>query len=191
MAAMACSCALQWIVEVISKSSGARVVRTVLIGVLLIGVGTAQAQCPNNGCPDGWIAPIPLALCCLSFASGPDMITIDFDKGTVDLGGAKMDDAARSFWVAVQKIAGRSVEVRRTYTADEIDRMRAAVTKARTAGLTLLGGEWMAIPQGSYSIIPAGIGIPREEISREVEDQLRTYMAAGVSPEELERRVTK
>jgi hypothetical protein len=123
--------------------------RTLLAAIVLTGLsGAAWADCPpgmpNNvlstGCPN-WpkeTTPHDLMIrddpgsnavtlgpitppCCVTFSANGGAVTIDLDKGTVDLGGVKMDDAARAFWDAVRRVAGRPVTTQRTYTPDEID----------------------------------------------------------------------
>lgn len=54
----------------------------------------------------------------------------------------------------------------RAYTVDEVDRMRKAIS-------------W------SY---PDGVSYYPAERAADIENRIRTYMAAGVSPEELERK---
>lgn len=105
---------------------------------------------------------------------------MDLDNGTVDLHGAKLDDAARAFWDAVAQVAGHPATKQRAYTLGEIDRMRVAVAKAMTA-------EYQA-----YIIQQTGLTtIVSHPLNSDVEDRLRTYLAAGITPEELEARAPK
>lgn len=55
----------------------------------------------------------------------------------------------------------------RKYTLAEIDRMRNAI-------------NWM---------YPDGVAFYQDERARETEERLRTYMAAGIEPEDLERQM--
>ena len=65
----------------------------------------------------------------------------------------------------------------RTYTLEEIDRMRRAVFMMHTPRLT------------NGAVYPGGyIDKMYDNAIRNSEEQLRTYMAGGVSPEELEAR---
>ena len=79
----------------------------------------------------------------------------------------------------------------RSYTVAEIDRMRIAVFRSQTKGLSYMqagsDGQWilsMSANWNTISIMPSGIS---DHIMRtRVEDMVRTYMLGGVSPEELE-----
>jgi len=98
---------------------------------------------------------IPPIVCCVTIPAKGGDIVLDLDKGTIDLGGAKLDDGARAFWDAVRKIAGRDATAQspddtmtgpsnlcvgvhdchmqaHAYTLDDIDRMRAAVSREIT-----------------------------------------------------------
>jgi hypothetical protein len=108
--------------------------------------------------------------CCVSFPLASGTVTIDLDKGTVDLGGAKTDDAARAFWDAVRTVAHRPAQPR-AYTLDEIDRMRAAMKELQ------------------YPPCPVAMGRCSPAFTAdELESRLRTYMAAGIPPEDLEHK---
>jgi hypothetical protein len=77
----------------------------------------------------------------------------------------------------------------RTYTPDEIDRMRVAVQMDMTRGLlfsTHEGGRWEVPPPEGYTgeYLPQLVAT-RVEMIAMVEDRLRTYVAASISPEAL------
>ena len=63
-----------------------------------------------------------------------------------------------------------TIATQRTYTMGDIDRMRKAI-------------DWNIIPEGQ-PYYPA-------EKNAQVEDRLRTYMLAGVSPEEVEQKYVR
>ncbi len=66
----------------------------------------------------------------------------------------------------------------RAYTVDEIDRMRRAVRFRWLYGMK----ESERVPgRQLMSVVYTG-----NECSKAVEEELRTYMLAGISPEELE-----
>jgi hypothetical protein len=76
----------------------------------------------------------------------------------------------------------------RAYTLDQIDQMRAAVVAIETRGLTYSGSfGWISIP-ANYNGIITESGISDSIMDHIVEDKLRTYMAAGISPEDLESK---
>jgi hypothetical protein len=82
----------------------------------------------------------------------------------------------------------------RTYTVDEIDRMRKVLILSLVGSLqrlTLSDGRciYTDIPTGQGLWYPTGPDC--EAIDRSVEDQLRTYIAADISPEELERKAER
>jgi hypothetical protein len=156
--------------------------RIIIAAALVAGLaGTASAQvidtaprtypklqtCDNCTTSFPQFAPVP---CCITFSGEDGNVTLDMDKGTVDLHGAKIDDAARSFWDAVRKGANHPAPKPRAYTLDEIDRMRAAVTKLTDVACYGSCEQWEV------------------NRSRLIEDRLRTYMAAGISVNELETR---
>jgi hypothetical protein len=75
----------------------------------------------------------------------------------------------------------------RSYTVAEIDQMRAALFRRHTKDLIAISngfGVTTFIPRPAMNIaFGAPPGIPSAEISRRVEDELRTYMLAGIGPE--------
>lgn len=121
---------------------------------------------------NGTLLSISQTPCCVNFQTKAGTITMDLDNGTVDLHGAKLDDAARAFWDAVAQVAGHPSVKQRAYTLGDIDRMRVAIIK--------IGNRCIATKPGEIGC--AGL------TARETEDELRTYLAAGITPEELEVR---
>lgn len=99
---------------------------------------------------------------------------MDLDNGTVDFHGAKLDDAARAFWDAMAQVDGHPAVKQRAYTLDEIDRMRVAV-------LVFMVGK--IDPNAQQFSAPIDLKL--------IEERVRTYMAAGITPEELEPRAEK
>lgn len=110
--------------------------------------------------------------CCVNFQTKAGTITIDLDNGTVDLRGAKLDDAARAFWDAVAQVGGHPAVKRRSYTLDEIERMRAIV-RVQVANDFDCHGKCAHYWE-------------QEEMT---ELRVNTLVAAGITPEELESRV--
>ena len=78
-----------------------------------------------------------------------------------------------------------NVMAQRAYTLSEIDRMRAAIKAKETTGLENWSDGIYRQPMPN-EFIGNSHGISEEVIDRRVEDQLRTYMQAGISPEDLE-----
>jgi hypothetical protein len=144
--------------------------RLVLAAALVMAVGTARAQIAKDWTvsPTASMLAPPVHSSCVTFSAVGGAVTIDLDKGTVDLGGAKMDDAAVAFFDVVRTVAHRPAQSR-AYTLDEIDRMRRTIPRVITSncGRTGYCESWGA---------------------DDVEMRLRTYMSAGISPEELERK---
>lgn len=123
--------------------------------------------------------------CCVNFATKAGTITVDLDNDTVDLHGAKLDDAARAFWDAVAQVAGHAAVKRRAYTLDDIDRMRAAL-EATMAHAIIIDGRSACSKPNSWVLTE--VNCPPADAAQ-IEDRLRTYMAAGITPEELEAKV--
>lgn len=124
---------------------------------------------------NGTLSSIFQTPCCVNFQTKAGTITLDLDKGTVDLHGAKLDDAARAFWDAVAQVTGHPAVKQRAYTLDDIDRMRV-VEGVALYGNAMLRGD---IPlDGQFT----------PEQMQTIESRLRTDMAAGITPEELEER---
>jgi hypothetical protein len=63
----------------------------------------------------------------------------------------------------------KSEATNRSYTLDEIDRMREAI-------------RWL---------YPKGISYEPAERNADIENRIRTYMAAGIFPEELEKKMNE
>jgi hypothetical protein len=146
--------------------------RLVLAAALVMAVGTARAQIAKDWTvsPTASMLAPPVHSCCVTFSAVGGTVTINLGKGTVDLGGAKMDDAARAFWDAVRTVAHRPAQPR-AYTLDEIDRMRAAMKELQ------------------YPPCPVAMGRCSPAFTAdEIESRLRTYMSAGISPEALETK---
>ncbi len=68
----------------------------------------------------------------------------------------------------------------RAYTLDEIDRMRNVISKIEWGNYCAAYGNYHGPADPIYRIESAIPGI--------VEDRLRTYMTASITPEELESR---
>lgn len=159
----------------------------------------------ENGSPVGIVPQITKQFPRLILSTNGHEITIDLDKGTVDLGGVKLDDAAKAFWEAVQTIAGRSVKAAeaapncstmyttnppqfpsgcgpaaarqtRAYTFGEIDRMRKAISD---------GPMFSELIVGLVKSHPNDYEIFYREL---VEARLQTAIIAGFSPDDLERK---
>lgn len=124
-----------------------------------------------------WTSSLIQIPCCVNFQTKAGTITMDLDNGTVDLHGTKLDDAARAFWDAVAQTAGHPAVKQRAYTLGEIDRMRATLNRMNPWTRLHCSGD------GSPCIDP-----DKADRDARIEDQLRTYMAAGITPEELEAR---
>lgn len=123
--------------------------------------------------------------CCVSFATKAGTITMDLDNGTIDLHGTKLDDAARAFWDAVAQVAGHPAVKQRAYTLGDIDRMRAALEATMTRAIIIDGRSACSQPNSRGL---TEVNCPPADAAQ-VEDRLRTYLAAGITPEELEARV--
>lgn len=118
-----------------------------------------------------WTSSLIQMPCCVSFSTKAGTITMDLDNGTVDLHGAKLNDAARAFWDTVAQVTGHPAVKQRTYTLDEIGRMRVAVLVSMVGKID---------PNAEQFSAPIDLKL--------IEERVRTYMAAGITPEELEVR---
>ena len=156
-------------------------------------------------CPPGQATTVPFInfnppiACCITITAKGGDIVLDLDQGTIDLGGAIRDVGARAFWDAVRKIAGRDATAQspddtmtgpsnlcvgvhdchmqtHAYTLDDIDRMRKIVHDAVFSENCMKGSDGVYLCPFPPSMAAM------------VEDRLRTYIAAGIAPEDLERR---
>lgn len=80
--------------------------------------------------------------------------------------------------------------IQRSYTLNEIDRMRNSVFKIMTNGMKLFTFYSTSGPaeESTWSYGKTG-GISHSAMMAQVEDMLRTYMLGGVTPEDLEAKV--
>lgn len=75
--------------------------------------------------------------------------------------------------------------MQKAYTLDEIDRMRSAV-EALTPGYGL--SYWSSTNPETDALFRASNAQQQAALAAKVEGKLRTYMQAGISVEELERK---
>jgi hypothetical protein len=136
------------------------------VAVVAVHAETVHAEFPGDTTTVPFQNFSPPIACCITITAKGGDIVLDLDKGTIDLGGAKLDDGARAFWDAVRKIAGRNTTVQHAYTLDDIDRMRVAEREI---------AAW------------ASASNPLDSV---VELRVQTDIAAGITPEDLERKIT-
>lgn len=98
--------------------------------------------------PSATVLPEPMTMCCVSLDSNGHTVTLNLDKGTVDLGGAKVDEAARAFWDAVRQVAGRSVSV-----SDPLGSEPLSVEDCRAQAVCSKGTTWVPVIIGNSATI--------------------------------------
>lgn len=73
------------------------------------------------------------------------------------------------------------------YTLADIERMRAVVHGRNTADMMFDGSNWVnALPGNRPGFYTPRPGIRRADMTVMIEEELRTYIAAGIRPDELE-----
>lgn len=100
-------------------------------------------------------------------------------KSNTALWGVLTDEQKSQFRFDGGVEGKEQVMTQRAYTLDEIDRMRVSVRSILSGGMQRCSG--------SFGVYPSVQRMWDAEDAR-AEDQLRTYMAGGVSPEELETK---